>query len=377
MSAPSIPGLRQDPNHMATVINSIQASRKGNRLEFLDAARGLAAVAVVVQHSLESCVPGFLLWSVHHLNFGAFGVVMFFIVSGFIIPASIERSSKLTSFWYSRFFRLYPMYWTSLLIVLILGYCKLVSLPGAFAVHPIAAPIANVTMLQTYLRVPDALGVYWTLSLELFFYVLCSLLFITRWHNRSLLWGWVASATMASSVLFAGLAYHRSLPAGRIGLLVTAFVGTAIFRSCSRQASQKGLLGLLLGALLTFLLGFWFRFSRFPVTTDHWNMTGVSLSWALAYAVFALLLSQRERQFPKWILWMGRISYSLYLVHGIVLALLPKLSNPIYAVPTVLGLSIAISAVTYQYIEKPGIAFFRSHLLSKRLRLGSNTAVQQ
>jgi len=60
---------------LATTIVPTHASREGKRLEFLDAARGIAAFAVMVQHSLESAAPSFLPWSVHHLNFGAFGVV--------------------------------------------------------------------------------------------------------------------------------------------------------------------------------------------------------------------------------------------------------------------------------------------------------------
>jgi peptidoglycan/LPS O-acetylase OafA/YrhL len=343
---------------------STHASREGRRLEFLDAARGVAAVAVLVQHSLESTVPSFLPWSVHHVNFGAFGVVMFFLVSGFIIPVSIARSGKLMLFWESRFFRLYPMYWVSLIVTLGLGYFKLFPLATSFYSHPIRMSLVNFTMFQTFLHVPDALGVYWTLSLELLFYIVCSLLFAAGWATPVALWAWMAVGAMALSALTAGLVFHRSLPAGRLGLLVTAFVGTAIYSAYSDQINKKNLYSLLAGLLVALLIGFWFRFHVYPSKADveAWNMAGVSVSWGLAYATFGILLMLRNRQFPKWILWIGRISYSLYLVHGLVLDLLPKSLNPVVFVAAVMGLSIAISAFTYEFVEKPAIAFHRNRV---------------
>jgi peptidoglycan/LPS O-acetylase OafA/YrhL len=355
---------------LTTTIVPTQASREGRRLQFLDAARGIAAFAVMVQHSLEATVPSFLPWSVHHVNFGAFGVVMFFLVSGFIIPVSIDRAGKLTLFWESRFFRLYPMYWVSLIATLGLGYFKLISLAPQFFSHPITMSLVNVTMFQTFLHVPDALGVYWTLSLELLFYIVCSVLFAAGWLRRSLLWAWMAVGAMAFSALIFGLVFHRSLPAGRLGLLVTAFVGTAIYSAYSDQLNKKNLYSLLAGLLLALLIGFWFRFHVYPSKTDveAWNMAGVSVSWGLAYGVFGFLLMVRDRQFPKWILWIGRISYSLYLVHGLVLFLLPKSLNPVIFVVAVVGLSMAISGLTYEFVEKPAIAFHRNRMSALRLR---------
>jgi peptidoglycan/LPS O-acetylase OafA/YrhL len=83
--------------------------------------------------------------------------------------------------------------------------------------------------------------------------------------------------------------------------------------------------------------------------------------------LFGLLYALRNRSFPRWILWLGRISYSLYLVHGIVLSLLPADLNPVVFVASVIGLSVAISAVTYEFIEKPAIEFHRSRMRERRL----------
>lgn len=89
------------------------------RYNFLDDLRGIAALAVFMQHllghiyhTIQEFHP--LYKSVYFLlaetvDWGRFGVVLFFLVSGFIIPSSLNKSSILT-FIIGRFFRLYPAY---------------------------------------------------------------------------------------------------------------------------------------------------------------------------------------------------------------------------------------------------------------------------
>ena len=93
--------------------------RKG-RFEFLDALRGIAAMALVLQHSAEFIWPAYLKFSIEVVRPGEFGVVLFFLVSGFIIPASIEKYASLGRFWVGRFFRLFPLYWACVLAALLL-----------------------------------------------------------------------------------------------------------------------------------------------------------------------------------------------------------------------------------------------------------------
>src|SRR5262245_53819945 len=85
-----------------------------DRLAFLDCARALAAAFVVLAHGLQVCVPGFLDWSLANLELGRSGVVFFLLISGFIIPPSLEQSGSPGRFWLRRFFRLFPAYWLSI-----------------------------------------------------------------------------------------------------------------------------------------------------------------------------------------------------------------------------------------------------------------------
>ena len=55
------------------------------------------------------------------LNTGLYGVLVFFLVSGYIIPASLERHGRVRTFWIGRVFRIYPL-WSSLCAVLLVGF---------------------------------------------------------------------------------------------------------------------------------------------------------------------------------------------------------------------------------------------------------------
>ncbi len=93
-----------------TLPGSVPAPPKGRRLAWLDAMRGFAALCVVFDHmgSLVLQRPHDLVYDV--LDTGQYGVFVFFLVSGYIIPASLERKGSVRGFWVSRVFRLYPLY---------------------------------------------------------------------------------------------------------------------------------------------------------------------------------------------------------------------------------------------------------------------------
>ncbi|MEU0542192.1 acyltransferase [Nocardia sp. NPDC005978] len=391
-----------------------QAPRgRGGRFEFLDALRGLAALAVVVQHCSERLWPEYFRFSQAYFGLGEFGVFVFFIVSGFIIPASLERGRSLGAFWAGRFFRLFPLFWACLVAAMLLHSFGRYELPEPFWDQPVLNFLANLTMMQFFIGGWDIqiIGASWSLSYELVFYLILSLLLIARLNRRSvplavgalvlivpgailppaLLNGGdanavtrsiVAVATILAATVFACVAEDRRAALAAIlisviavplflnqpgasvltfGYLATMFLGTVLYRMTSGEiAAPRAWL------VFAFAMCLIFGVSTFvaPVLDP---ITGVWVTWIKqpltilpAYLLFAGFLLLRRYSFPRPLLYLGRISYSLYLVHALLLDAIPRWSTSVLGVPaqwltllTWVGSALLISAVTYRFIEKP------------------------
>src|ERR1700739_4120509 len=153
-----------------------------SRLAWLDALRGFAALCVVFDHGSTLLLLPVRSFLYQWLNLGQYGVFVFFLVSGYIVPASLERKGSVRGFWISRAFRLYPMF----LVALVLSAVAYETGHGTIAnagKHPLTAVLAGVFMLQTLpagLNVPDGL---WTPSYEMVFYLLLAALFSWGVHR--------------------------------------------------------------------------------------------------------------------------------------------------------------------------------------------------
>jgi hypothetical protein len=79
------------------------------RLAWLDALRGWAALVVALHHASYYYVPGLRSKMVDWFDPGRYGVLLFFLVSGYIVPVSLERHGDVRRFWIGRFFRIYPL----------------------------------------------------------------------------------------------------------------------------------------------------------------------------------------------------------------------------------------------------------------------------
>src|SRR5947207_2536369 len=80
------------------------SSSARERLGFLDVARGVAALLVVAEHGLRDCLPGYIAWTRDHVDLGYIGVLLFLLVSGFIIPVSLDQGGSNARFWLRRLF---------------------------------------------------------------------------------------------------------------------------------------------------------------------------------------------------------------------------------------------------------------------------------
>ncbi|TGY84797.1 acyltransferase family protein [Cellulomonas shaoxiangyii] len=400
-----------------------RTTASAGRFDFLDALRGIAAMAVVLQHAAEFLWPGYLRFSIDTFRLGEYGVVLFFLVSGFIIPASLEKYGSVGRFWVGRFFRLFPLYWFCLLAALVLAWWGRFHLSEDFLASPVAWGVVNATMVQQFIDGPLVIGASWSLAYELVFYLGMSILLLVGLNRRSVpiavtllgaagvVGAWVpgrlvtgdhgaaglltvASATAAvvvfiafraggprSAIVGAGLAV-LAVPLAlnqperawfSLLLFGTMAVGTVMYRMMT--ADLRPWIGwtVLGGAVLVAAV-----LHRVYVTPHVEPIAGAFVTWkpealtfAAAYGTFALGYLLRGRRWPGVLAYLGRISYSLYLVHTLVLYATPWWSpavaervgvdQRVLTFLTWVGVTVAVSAVTYRFVEAP------FHNLGRRL----------
>lgn len=380
----------------------------GGRLQFLDALRGVAALAVALQHFAEMLWEDYFRFSLEVIRPGEFGVVLFFLCSGFIIPASMEKRGSLREFWTGRVFRLFPLYLLCLVAALALGVAGLYPLPEAYLERPVVATLANTTMLQQFLDQPLALGQSWSLAYEMVFYFAVSVLFLARLHTRSVPVAllvlaavvavgtrvpplvisdgsdrWLTAAGVATAVAVAAVVavvrggLLRRAAAGvftaavvplvlnqpgplwfALLLFASMAVGTVLYRATTGETSGPVAAGVLAAAGGVMALVTWWHVEPHPGPADTVLTAWPEIAtFAAAYLVFGVALLARHRLVPpRWLVWLGTVSYSVYLVHALVLYAVPWWgdSKPLTFLRW-LVITLVVSGLTYRWVERPAI----------------------
>lgn len=330
------------------------------RLAFLDGLRALAALAVFVYHASLAVTPGWAIFFSTRFDLGHFGVVLFFLCSGFIIPVSLERHRSLRRFWISRVCRLYPLYWCSALVVLV-GFAliqpdsRLAQGWAQFnmALHTPLTVLANLTMLQRFLGTPDLMGVYWTLGFELMFYGIVSLLFVVRLLRYSVLL--TVSFSLTAVLVEAALPWltGQSYAPGVMIYFALMFTGTVLYRQVTGTVSRRVAWAVIGLALLTVVL------TTLGSPRDPYTMstpTAIVTARLCAIVVFSAVLAVRRLKLPGPLLYLGQISYSLYLWHSFVIIVIPLTGSAALTMLLWLLATVGIAALTYRWIERPGMA---------------------
>ncbi len=319
------------------------------RIHNLDALRALAALAVCFYHFRREDYLGLPLLT-EIFSYGHLGVHVFFVISGFVIPLSLTqirfRWSDLSSFLASRFFRLYPAYVGSALLAVALWYGSS-WLPGFRGQVPeISASqlLANFTLSCDFVGEAWFIPVYWTLAIEAQFYLLIALSFPLLEHRQAAV-RWMALATWILAPLLVGT--------GPSILSWTALFALGIlvyFRWERKLFTWPGLLA---------------GFAACAVQGWVWGLSSLVVGAATALAILYL---PPIRFRP--LLWIGTISYSLYLLHapigGRVINFAERYELDLVGRVAVFGVALTISvlaaAVFYYLIEQP------SHQLSRRVK---------
>ena len=333
------------------------------RVSEIDALRGVAALAVVLFHYTTQFgvmfpgAPQMPLQVAH----GHFGVNLFFIISGFVIFMTLDRTRSAMDFVVSRFSRLYPAYWVSVMLTFLLTHW--LGLPGKLVDGSTA--IANLLMFHNLFRVPHVDGVYWTLEVELLFYGWMLLLFVLRQLDRlfllagallALRWVYWAAAQWAGvdlPYIVWRLLILDHLPWFVLGLSTHALLSADPSGYRHRQAGW-----LAAAAVLTL-----------AVTAPPGRAVLSLAFFAIAYGAASGRLPMLR--LPR-LVWLGGISYPLYLLHeNIGWSLLLRLTDsgwsPWLALPVTLALSLGLAHAVSRTVEQPAMRWVRQRW---KLRLG-------
>ncbi len=353
------------------------ASQHGHdRLEFVQALRGIAALLVVMYH-LRGYIDGPAYLDAGERLFGsaACGVDLFFVISGFIMVHTTWRSvatpRAALEFWIKRLARIWPVYVLLTFAYLIaaghLSTTRWVELARAFAFlpqHKLGPPFFGFAPL----------GVGWSLPYEVVFYLMFgAALFAGRWR-------WPA---------FVGLflAFVIAIPMAISGTVQTSayaeYAGPKLLRLAANPMMWEFALGVAIGLVYRSRLQLRDRrvmgsIVALAVAAEIWQYgsgfhSGQGpLGWGLVLAIMVLALAMWNKTnpiaMPRALVRLGDISFSLYLVHPIAIALLIRWLPDQTGVPFIIAattLAIVLSAWSFRYLERGLAEWVRDRLLSR------------
>lgn len=314
--------------------------KHNNRIFELDALRGLAALGVVLFHYTtkyeQLSHSGYT--TLFEFKYGYFGVQLFFIISGFVIFMTITNIKKPIDFIFKRFIRLYPIFWICMTITfLVTSFSQIERFQRSIADYFI-----NFTMVPSLLGFQPIDGVYWSLIPELFFYAFILIVFIAKLLNHIILINFIWLFLIAISY-FIDLPLPISIILNlKYGMLF--IVGINFYKLYNDQGTAINHIQILCALLLSFvgndfLFGFFF----------------------LGFIIIFYMLSFRKLSFLnfKSFVFLGEISYSLYLIHQFIGYIIIYnliglgVTNYYVLIFCPLILSIGLAYLTTRYLEKP------------------------
>lgn len=342
----------------------------------LDGLRALSFLLVFVAHAgADRVVPG------------SFGVTVFFFLSGYLITTLLRVEHEKTGtvslrrFYLRRALRILPPFY--IVLVLAVALTSMGLLPAGMELSGVVAQAlqyGNYWLINngTYDGLPRGTGVFWSLAVEGHFYLLFPLMFvaISKWRGNGraqaaffwsicglvLLWRiWLVRVAGVSQYR-TNLASDTRFDSLLFGCALAMYGNPALEPSRLRESLWKYLL--LPAGLLGLFTSFLVRDQIFRETVRY-TLQGVCLVPVFVCAI----------RYPQWLLmrplswaplaFIGALSYSLYLVHHVIIYLLEELLTGVLGLWSVSGLafvvSLACSWLLYEAVEKP-CAKFRKRL---------------
>lgn len=335
---------------------------------FITGLRAVAAVMVVLCHAGAAGIASAGSIAGRLIAFGAAGVIVFFVISGFSVAASLSGSTGYRDYLLKRWWRIAPLYYAWIFVLFLLGgnhYWL-----ATFGAHPDAY---NLVMHLSFLSFLDyritnsILGVEWTLSIEVAWYTLLPVLI---WATAT------TSRATVSLLVAAGVTALLNWLTPAAGIPVLAFqwspipyagcyiLGVIAFRTRRRVTVTPVVSDLIIGAAVMVVLAVAIWRPTGDAIIDRLPVVSGATFVAILVGrndspVFGRILASRVSLF------VGTISYGLYLCHFSVLQLADRFSlvprhDPLSRFVLVLAAGLLVATATYYLIERPALLLRRA-----------------
>lgn len=361
------------------------------RLPHLDGLRFIAAATVVLAHvetvKKEAGLP--FLQNRFLDNAAQLAVTFFFVLSGFLIFWRLQQQTQgdmsridLWGFYRKRIFRTFPLYYLVVFLSVVIG-----CLDGSLFMGD-----AHRRLLLYVWLLPNTanvlygasihLGPAWSLAVELCFYLLFPfLLYCTARLPAGRVLFWLLVASMAFSLLFYPLLTQTAAqPGGPEWLPVAGFY---VLRYRLYAFASGAMAAYLYNKIPLKGLGhtaYLFVRVAFPLAMAIAFLGGVTFSsitqqlYSVLFAVLIWVMVQPETKFDwlehRWLVWGGRISYGIYLLHMLVVPAAVQYLTPVLQkapvpyllhgiAPLLLAATILLASMVYQGFERPLMKWMR------------------
>lgn len=354
-----------------------------NRIKYLDGFRGIAILLVVFYHAYSrwsNIVPyGNTIASFPIFKLGWIGVELFFLISGFVILMTLDKSKNLKEFILKRWLRLFPaMFITTILIYLTASF-----LPERPAGQPkLLDTLSGLLFIEPYwfykfahLNITTIEGAFWSLFVEVKYYIIFGILYFIFSKNKAIniIFGLYCLVSFLAifyqyyntNTIFYAITLSNLLSLNHLGWFAT---GSCIYLYIKENNKKYLYKYLFFGIISSFILPIYYK-------NEIQSYTEISIAALLVIFLFGAGIIYSKTHFileNKILNYFAFISYPLYLIHeNAMIALIIKANKLIPNFPSFLWPIIIISFITIiayyiaKYLEPPLGNFLKKLIFHK------------
>lgn len=365
--------------------------------------RAIAATLVIYTHSLQFQIENSVSFQQNFFylqNFGCIGVDLFFVISGFIITYVVNKYNGVQQgmfFLLKRFIRINPVYYIASLLFLAALYFKSWILHKPFysfykIINSFSDTVLVIPTLDELKYYQPIMIMGWTLAFEWLFYILSFFAIIINWRNKIAILITLATVLVLTGIIFNASDYRLIFISNPIilefilGVIICGiYINTKVIPVSISSLSLS--VGLITWVILIFYgygdVWLYKNVLNGELSYKRFLLWGIPCSLIVAGCVFLEKSSKYKNAWNnKWIGFIGEASYSIYLVHPLVLLLLEllyKVSS--FSIPPDIRIifqivtAIIISVGFYFSVEKPFINV-SNKLIQDKIKAGNGKRVE-